>query len=57
VYFNQFSRSIINADHSIMRSAVMRHVLELPPQNSEVGKKKANADQSKANASRKLDAE
>jgi len=38
-------------------SAVMHRVLELPPQNGEVNKKKADADQSNSNTSGKLDAE
>jgi len=34
----------------------MHPVLELPPQNGEVSKKKADADQTDSNTSRKLDA-
>jgi hypothetical protein len=38
-------------------ASVTPSVLELPPQNGEVSKKKTDANQSKANTRRKLDTE
>jgi hypothetical protein len=57
VRLDHIATRIVNANHGIMWTAVMHRVLELPPQNGEVSKKKADADQSNTNTSRKLDAE